>query len=1032
MNLPLLVEIPAALLPLVARNRESLRAAVGAIQSESEGAAAGLIAGRTRSHNSQTDHPTPPFATPQSPVGAGSTRDEALPVPTQPDWSPDRWLQWDRVTAASDFVLQQATQNPVLLLDLAASGDLDRAFAPGELCAQIAAAVSQAATEDELARALRRQRARHQIRIIWRDLTRQADLIQTCRDLSDMADACIDQAYQWLYLRHCQQFGTPMGRRSGQPQHMVVLGMGKLGAVELNLSSDIDLIFAYPEGGETEGAKRPLDNQEFFIRLGQRLIKALDPITVDGFVFRVDMRLRPYGSSGALVLSFNALEQYYQDQGRDWERYAMIKARVVAGDQQAGAQLLDMLRPFVYRRYLDFSAIEALRTMKQLIQQEVRRKGMADNIKLGSGGIREVEFIAQAFQLIHGGRDLSLQQRPLLKVLATLEGQGYLPAAVIAELRDGYEFLRYTEHAIQAIADRQTQMLPDGDQDRARIAFMMGFTDWASFHQRLMQWRERTAWHFGELIADPDEEADVPKEEIVGGEWLPLWEDSQDQDVACRQLYTAGFNDPAKALKRLEDLRASPQLRAMQRLGRERLDAFIPRLLAQAVEHVDPDLVLERVLPLVEAVARRSAYLVLLTENPDALRRLLTLCAASPWIAEQIARFPLLLDELLNEARLFNPPLAPELAAELRERLTRIPEDDLEQQMEALRHFKLAHNLRVAASEIVGALPLMKVSDYLTWLAEAILEQVLALAWRQTVARHGVPKRPDGSDCDPGFVIVGYGKVGGIELGHGSDLDLVFIHDGDPNAETDGAKPIDSAQFFTRLGQRIIHLLTAQTNSGQLYDVDMRLRPSGAAGLLVSSVAAFARYQENEAWTWEHQALVRARVLVGCRQTGAAFEQVRAQVLGRTRDLDKLRAEVSEMRAKMRDNLGTRLTTAGLGANAFDAGVPFDVKQDAGGIVDIEFMVQYAALAWSDKHPALLQYTDNIRILEGLEQAGLLPAADAGLLREAYKAYRSAAHRQALQKQAGVIAGDQFSAERREVMRIWQSLGLSTPPVGAA
>ncbi|WP_416422096.1 bifunctional [glutamate--ammonia ligase]-adenylyl-L-tyrosine phosphorylase/[glutamate--ammonia-ligase] adenylyltransferase [Pseudomonas sp. App30] len=979
MSLPTTVQLPAILTQLVARNRQTFEAAVATTER------AGELA----------------------------------------NWPAATWQAFDHVCAASDFVIQQASATPALLLDLVASGELDRSFAAGELRAQLAAAVAAAGSDDELGRQLRRQRARQQVRIIWRDLTRQADLVQTCRDLSDMADAAIDEAYKWLYRRHCDQFGVPKGRRTGEVQQMVILGMGKLGAVELNLSSDIDLIFAYPEGGETEGVKRPLDNQEFFIRLGQRLIKALDPVTVDGFVFRVDMRLRPYGSAGALVLSFNALEQYYQDQGRDWERYAMIKARVVAGDQQAGAQLLEMLRPFVYRRYLDFSAIEALRTMKQLIQQEVRRKGMAENIKLGAGGIREVEFIAQAFQLIHGGRDLSLQQRPLLKVLATLEGQGYLPPAVIAELREGYEFLRYTEHAIQAIADRQTQMLPDGATDQARIAFMLGFADWNSFHERLMHWRGRIDWHFRQVIADPDEDEGDEGEVVVGGEWLPLWEDVQDEEAACRQLQDAGFSDASKALRQLAGLRASPQLRAMQRIGRERLDAFIPRLLAQAVEHDNPDLVLERVLPLVEAVARRSAYLVLLTENPGALRRLLTLCAASPWIAEQIARYPLLLDELLNEGRLFNPPLAPELAAELRERLTRIPEDDLEQQMEALRHFKLAHSLRVAASEIAGSLPLMKVSDYLTWLAEAILEQVFMLAWRQTVARHGLPQRADGSPCDPGFIIVGYGKVGGIELGHGSDLDLVFIHDGDPTAETDGAKPIDGAQFFTRLGQRIIHLLTTQTNSGQLYEVDMRLRPSGAAGLLVSSLTAFGRYQEHEAWTWEHQALVRARVLVGCKHVGTAFEQVRAQVLGRERDLPKLRAEVSEMRAKMRDNLGTKATAAGTGANAFEPGAPFDIKQDAGGIVDIEFMVQYAALAWSRDYPALLKYTDNIRILEGLEQAGLIPATDASLLREAYKAYRSAAHRQALQKQAGVIGGDQFVAQRREVLRIWAEMGLS-------
>ncbi|MDY7563063.1 bifunctional [glutamate--ammonia ligase]-adenylyl-L-tyrosine phosphorylase/[glutamate--ammonia-ligase] adenylyltransferase [Pseudomonas sp. 10B1] len=982
MSLPLLAELPAILLPFVGRAQLTLRTNATAL---SDAALAQLDA-----------------------------------------WPDSRRVTFERVCAASDFVAEQMSRDTSMFLDLMDSGQLDRSFWAGELREQIAAAVQTAETEDDLGRLLRRQRTRHQIRIVWRDLSRQADLIETCRDLSDMADACIDLAYQWLYLRHCQQFGTPMGRRSGEPQQMVILGMGKLGAVELNLSSDIDLIFGYPEGGETQGVKRSIDNQEFFIRLGQRLIKALDPITVDGFVFRVDMRLRPYGSSGALVLSFNALEQYYQDQGRDWERYAMIKARVVGGDQQAGALLIDLLRPFVYRRYLDFSAIEALRTMKQLIHQEVRRKGMADNIKLGSGGIREVEFIAQAFQLIHGGRDLSLQQRPLLKVLNTLEGQGYLPPAVVGELRQAYEFLRYTEHAIQAIADRQTQMLPDGEVDQARMAFMLGFADWASFLERLMYWRGRVAWHFRQVIADPDEEdGDEGRVVVLGTEWLPLWEDSQDEGAACRQLEDGGFADAANALKRLSGLRNSPQLRAMQRLGRERLDAFIPRLLAQTVEHSDPDLVLERVLPLVEAVARRSAYLVLLTENPRALRRLLTLCAASPWIAEQIARFPLLLDELLNEDRLFSPPLAPELGAELRERLTRIPEDDLEQQMEALRHFKLAHSLRVAASEISGNLPLMKVSDYLTWLAEAILEQVLALAWRHTVAKHGTPKHSDGTLCDPGFIIVGYGKVGGIELGHGSDLDLVFIHDGDPHAETDGAKPIDSAQFFTRLGQRIIHLLTAQTNSGQLYEVDMRLRPSGASGLLVSSLGAFDRYQQSEAWTWEHQALVRARVLVGSHEVGSAFEAVRAAVLSRERDLTALRTDVSEMRAKMRGTLGSKATVAGTAANAFEATAPFDLKQDAGGIVDIEFMVQYAALAWSWEHPELLRYTDNIRILEGLEHASLIPSADADLLREAYKVYRAAAHRQALQKQAGVVSGDQFHAERREVLRIWAGLGLS-------
>lgn len=936
-------------------------------------------------------------------------------------WSAAQQADWRRVAALSDFVVEQFCRLPEPCLALVDSGALHQALAPGEMAQRLREDLADCPDEAELGRRLRRFRMLQQVRIVWRDLTRQADLLETCRDLSDLADACIDQACAWLYAQQCAQFGVPTGRHSGQPQQLVVLGMGKLGAGELNLSSDIDLIFAYGEAGETRGARREQDNQEFFTRLGQRLIKALDAVTVDGFVFRVDMRLRPYGSAGALVLSFAAMELYYQDQGRDWERYAMIKARVVGGDQASGAELLTLLRPFVYRRYLDFSAIEALRSMKQLIRQEVRRRGMTDNVKLGAGGIREVEFIAQAYQLIHGGRDPALQQRPLLQVLPSLRERGYLPASAETELREGYSFLRYVEHALQAIADQQTQTLPVDPQNRARVAFLMGYADWDAFYAALDGWRTRVDWHFQQTIADPEEEAQSAELE---DSWLPLWEDLLDPEESLARLREAGFQAPEQALELLAQLRASGQVRAMQRAGRERLDAFMPRLLDAVSVDEQPDRALERVLPLVEAVARRSAYLVLLSENPPALARLLELCGASAWVAEQIARYPALLDELLNEGRLYNPPQKPELAAELRERLMRLPEEDLEQQMDVLRHFKRAHSLRVAAAEIVGSLPLMKVSDYLTWLAEVILEEVFGLAWRQLVQRHGTPQRRDGSPCQPDFVIVGYGKVGGIELGHGSDLDLVFIHDADPLAETDGAKPLDGAQFFNRLGQRLIHLLTTTTPVGTLYEVDMRLRPSGAAGLLVSSLEAFERYQGSEAWTWEHQALVRARVVAGCPLLGERFDAVRARILGRQRELATLRADVASMRDKMLDNLGTALTAGGLGPNARRPELLFDLKQDAGGIVDIEFMVQYAVLAWSWQHPELLRFPDNIRILESLEAVGLLPATDAIALREAYKAYRAAMHRLVLQKQPGKVPADGFLAERDEVRRIWHGLGL--------
>ena len=927
--------------------------------------------------------------------------------------------QLPQVLAGSDYVAEQLRRDPELAWRLLEDQRLLRPLQEGEMRSLLQQTLQQLSSEDELAQRLRRFRQMQQVRIIWRDLTRMAPLVETTRDLSDMADTCIDEAYQWLYQQTCASLGEPRSS-TGVPQHLVVLGMGKLGAYELNLSSDIDLIFAYPEPGETYGGRRSLSNQEFFIRVGQKLIKALDAHTVDGFVFRVDMRLRPYGDSGALVFSFDALEQYYQSQGRDWERYAMIKARVVAGDQAAGADLQSMLKPFVYRRYLDFAAIDALRSLKQMIQREVQRKGLQDNVKLGSGGIREVEFIGQAFQLIHGGRDRALQQRPILGVLQTLAANDYLPAEAVEELSTAYCFLRDTEHALQAVDDRQTQMLPTDEQGQARIAFMLGFVNWAAFRERLDKERETVARHFAGVIADPDEDEAEPA--APHSDWLPLWEGTLDEDQALEQLEAAGFSDAPAAWRRLGSLQASGRVKAMQRLGRERLDGFMPRLLAMACEQDNADLALERVLPLIEAVARRSAYLVLLTENPSALRELLVLCAASPWIAEQITRYPVVLDELLNAGRLYRPPEPDELADELRQQLLRIPEDDLEQQMETLRYFKRAHILRVAASEIAGTLPLMKVSDYLTWIAEAILQQVLKLAWREMVSRHGQPARADGSRCEMDFIVVGYGKVGGVELGHGSDLDLVFVHDGDPQSETDGARPIDGSKFFTRLGQRIIHMLNTQTVSGALYEVDMRLRPSGDSGLLVSSLASFARYQRDGAWTWEHQALVRARPLVGCPALVQGFNALRAEVLGIEREEKPLAREVASMRQKMRDNLGTSATAAGTREDAFTAERLFDLKQDAGGIVDIEFMVQYAVLAWSCRYPELLRYTDNIRILDELQNAGLIAGEDVHCLQEAYKAYRAAAHRLALQKQPGKVSGDQFHDFRHGVIKQWQQM----------
>ena len=877
---------------------------------------------------------------------------------------------------------------------------------------QLSAALAEITTENQLMQILRRYRNREMLRIIWLDLNRRISMPTTTADLSAMADQCVQQALEWLTEDLQKTLGTPFGAAYGEkpePQKMVVLGMGKLGANELNLSSDIDLMFTYPHQGETLGGRRSITNQEFFIRLGQRLIKVLDSQTIDGFVFRIDMRLRPYGTSGALAMSFSAMEQYYQDQGRDWERYAMIKARAIAGDLPAGRQLLQQLHPFVYRRYIDFGSISALRDMKRMIQREVNRKGMGNNIKLGPGGIREIEFIAQSFQLIHGGRDRSLQQRSLQNILKLLKAGNYLPAVAVTELDDAYVFLRNLEHAIQAIADRQTQDLPGDSITRSRIAMSMGHQDWDDLQNTLENHKAKVVKHFEAVITDSD---DSDQSEDENDHWHAFWQSRLTENEELKLLADAGFPEPAISRQQVLSLRDGKSITRVRRQSRERLDRFIPILLKTIAESSSQDVALNRLLPLVEAVLRRTAYLVLLMENSAALEHLIKLCIASPWIADQIAKNPVLLDEFLNLGDLYDPPQKDQLADELRQQLAHIPEDDLESQMDVLRYFKMSHVLRVAAAQVSGTLPLMKESDYLTWIAEVVLKQVVAIAWHNMTERHGYPQNNEGELCDPGFIIIGYGKLGGIELGPGSDLDLVFVHDGAINKETDGARPIDSSTFYARLGQRIIHILHTQTTSGILYETDMRLRPSGSSGLLVSSFTAFEKYQQDDAWTWEHQALVRARVVAGDSALAEKFVEVRKKVLSRKRDPELLRHDVINMRQKMREHLGSKSNNDEL----------FNLKHDSGGIVDIEFLMQYAVLNCACDYDDLSKWTDNVRISEELEKAGLISSEDAYWLMEAYKTFRMGIHQKALQNEPP-LADEKMAKEYRErVTNVWQLL----------
>lgn len=912
-----------------------------------------------------------------------------------------------RVCALSDFIARVATAKPQVVVELLASGDLERDYAPGEFRRRAAGALADVTEEAGLIDALRRLRRREMVRIAWRDLAGRAGLQTTMAELSRFAEAVVAHTLERLHQWQCAKYGEALDG-AGRSQSLVVVAMGKLGAGELNFSSDIDLIFAFPSDGETVGGRRAISHQEFFIRLGQRLIHVLTTPTPDGIVFRVDMRLRPFGASGPLAVSFDAMEEYYQSHGRDWERYAWIKARPIAGDAAAQEQLMGVLRPFVYRRYLDYGAYQALRDMKALVDQEVRRKGQDQNIKIGRGGIRSIEFIGQAFQLIRGGRDTALQEPALGTVLGLLGERGLLPAPVVAGLLEAYAFLRNTEHRLQEADDRQTQALPQDDLGRARLAAAMGYEDWAAFVQALDGHRDFVEGCFGDVFTAPDEE-----EPAAISPLRALWEAaSPDDEQAAALLRHRGYDDPGAALTRLRALKDSYGVRAMSSQGRQRLDRLVPLVIEAAGHHPDPQTTLARLLDLIQAVARRSVYIALLAEHPVALEQLLKLCSSSPWISAHLTRFPILLDELLDPRTLYNPPDREGLTQELALLMDNVAPGDTEQEMDTLRLYGQTNVLRVAAADIAGVLPLMKVSDHLSDIAEVILNTCLELAWRDTSERYGVPTCVvDGERREAGFLIVAYGKLGGLELGYGSDLDLVFLH-GSAGTEqhTDGARQTDNDTFFARLGKRLTHLLTTHTAGGTLYEVDLRLRPSGASGLLVSPMEAFADYQRQRAWTWEHQALVRARPVVGDARLRERFEAIRREVLGQPREPATLRTEVAQMRERMRRELSKG--TAEL----------FDLKQDRGGIADIEFMVQYGVLLWASTHPAVVRYTDNIRILEAFSTEGLMPAPDAGLLADAYRAYRGRGHRCALQQVPALVPRTEFQGHAAGVAALWEQM----------
>ncbi len=917
--------------------------------------------------------------------------------------------QLARAWGCSDFAADQAIRDPESFRQLVESGDLNKSYSQDSMLQAMSRrieAISDANDEQELNRQLRLFRRREMQRIIWRDLNRLADLTETTRDVTLLAEACIQVALDYLHPIVVENFGRPLDSR-GNEQKLLVIAMGKMGGGELNLSSDIDLIFAYPEAGQTEGSKKTVSNQQFFERLGQKLIACLDAQTVDGFVFRVDMRLRPYGQSGPLVQNFAALEDYYTTQGRGWERFAMVKARVVSGDSVCAAVLQEIIDPFVYRRYLDYGAIEALRDLKRKINLEVARKGMHSNIKLGQGGIRELEFIVQSFQLIRGGRLPCLQVQSFKQALDQIAAEGLLEADIVSQLWRAYEFLRNTEHALQAIDDKQTQQLPMDELSQQRVAAIMDATHWDDFLQQLDSHRENVHRCFSDMIADEDQVSAEQKNSELS--WRP--EMNADESIAL--LKALNYHQPQAILETLTQFYASRAVVALSAVPRTRLDGLMPEVLRVCAVQEDSDRTFGLVFNLIQAVLRRSVYLTLLIENAQALEQLALLCQRSKWIADQLAAFPDLLDELLDPRNLYATYSKTDLQDQLRQQTLRLEVNDQEQQMEVIRYFVRACNLRIAASEITGRLSLMQASDQLTWTAEVVVEHVANVAWHQMAEKYGTPASPIDrmdSSATPGFIVIAYGKVGGLEMGYKSDLDLVFLHDDLASETSGGPRSVDSSTFFARLGQRIIHLLSTSTHAGMAYEIDMRLRPSGNSGMLVSSLSAFEKYQQQSAWTWEHQALVRSRVIAGDKITAQSFNTIRIEQLRRKRNIEKLRDDVVEMRSKMRKHLD-KSTKDG----------KYCLKQASGGIVDIEFMVQFAVLAWSHKSEPLVQWTDTVRLLETMSNTGVISEPQAQQLIEAYKIYRSAAHDLQLQNQPAEVLLSEFTEQREAVQQCWRS-----------
>jgi len=841
-----------------------------------------------------------------------------------------------RTLECSPFLRQLVERHPDWLERLRTSGRLQNSSPPD------AETLRQGIENSGLDPALRQFRNHEMMRLIWRDLNGLAPVDEILADLSSLADVCLQAAVRFHARAHEEKYGVPRNAE-GQPQRIIVMGLGKLGGHELNLSSDIDITFCFPEAGVCDG-RRALSNEQFFTRLARSIIRSLSETTADGFCFRVDTRLRPFGDSGPLVSSFAALEQYYQREGRDWERYALIKARPVAGDMAAGEELLRLLKPFVYRRYIDFGAIEALRNMRASVREDALRKDRLDDIKRGPGGIREIEFLVQTFQLLRGGREPDLQTPSLFTAAMNLGKLKLLAAETVSELLAAYRFLRRTENRIQALHDQQTHQVPAGD-DGLRVAMAMGYGDVQEFRLALEHTRDRVQQLFEKSLPQTDDTADETSR------WSAYWQrirntaQRKNTDIAGKPALSA-------FVKRLNRLSLSQR-------ASQRLDRFMPILLERFDALSLDDAIVNRVLDLVSAICRRSAYLSLLVQNPAATRSMLELFSASALVAEAVTRYPALLDELIDPSLGAHPPTL----QDIRTGIGRIMESvtDAETTLQDLNYFKQTTSLRIAVAVLKSTMPAIEASSVLSQLAEHLVQAVLTLSLKEMQTRHGhMP--------GAGLAVIGYGSLGACSLSFDSDLDLIFLYQS-TDQTSDGARPLSAERYHTNVARRMLSLMSALTPSGRLYSIDARLRPNGRAGLLVSSIEAFRRYQAEEAWTWELQALTRARPVAGDTQTASAFTAIRREVLTTARDKVRLREEVQDMRQRIRAERG----------EASD-----DMKDGRGGLLDIEFVVQLGVLLNADACPGLIDSTEVRGQLKALHECGWLSADAIKTLDRAY------------------------------------------------